>query len=402
MTALYPVLDAVVTAHLGRTFPACSICVIDRAQVVLEHAWGWIDPESQQFPAQPDTLFDFASLTKLFTTTALLRLLSSHGLGVDTRLVDLVPEFGMVNPRGIDGGQDPHTKQYVPTPADLVGQQVDVRAVTLRELLTHTSGLPPWRDVFAAAGPPPTPPDQPDPVSRDLRWANALAALVQYAFVAPRDGIVRYSDVGLMLLGEAVTRLGPYSDLETALRSLVMEALPPGELGFNPVRSGQNRREQTAPTEDDPLWRKRRVWGEVHDENACGLGGVAGHAGLFGTARALASFGEHWLHEAEPFGVSAALRAEAVREQAVTGDVRRGLGWALKAHTDSMAGDRLSPSSFGHSGFTGTTLWIDPRAELVIATLTNSVYYGRHSTGYAMTHTFRRALHDAIAEVCGH
>ncbi|MFN8379014.1 MAG: serine hydrolase domain-containing protein [Anaerolineae bacterium] len=400
MTTLFPVADAIVQLHLGRTFPACSICVIDHGQVVLESAWGWVDPEARQVPAQPDTLFDFASLTKLFTTTALLRLLDSHDLSVDTPLVDLVPEFGAVNPRSIDGGQDPHSKQHLPTPDDLNGHLVDVRAVTLRELLTHTSGLPHWRDVYAAAGPPPTPPDQPDPIARETRWANGLAALVQYPFVAPPDGIVRYSDIGLMLLGEAVTRLQSTGDLESAIRVLVTDALPPGELGFNPVRNSWSQRSEIAPTEDDPLWRQRRVWGEVHDENACGVGGVAGHAGMFGTARALAAFGERWLHEAEPFGVQAAFRAEAICEQATTGDVRRGLGWALKARTDSMAGDRLSMSSFGHSGFTGTTLWIDPEAELVIATLTNSVYYGRHTTAYATTHDFRRALHDAIAEAC--
>jgi CubicO group peptidase (beta-lactamase class C family) len=85
----------------------------------------------------------------------------------------------------------------------------------------------------------------------------------------------------------------------------------------------------------------------------------------------------------------------------VSDGTRRGLGFALKAEVDSMTGDRLSQNTFGHSGFTGTTLWIDPDAELVIATLTNSVYFGRHSAAYAATHDFRRALHDAVAEACG-
>lgn len=158
MRTLLAAVDAVVKDHVGRTFPACSFCVIDHAQVVLENAWGWIDPEEEQLPARPDTRFDFASLTKLFTTTALLSLLGEHDLNVDTPLVELVPAFGAVNPRSIDGGQDPHSKEYLPTPATHIGQQVDVHEVTLRHLLTHTSGLPPWRDVYNAAGPPPTPP----------------------------------------------------------------------------------------------------------------------------------------------------------------------------------------------------------------------------------------------------
>ena len=400
MKRLEKAVDAVVQAHVGRTFPACSVCVAHNDRVVLENAWGWIDPETRLLPTRPDTLFDFASLTKLFTTTALLTLLGLHDLSVDTPLVELVPEFGAVNPRGIDGGQDPHSKEYLPTPAALAGQQVDVRTVTLRHLLTHTSGLPPWRDVYKSAGPPPAPPGQPDPLPREARWANALAALVQYPFVAVPDGVVRYSDIGLLLLGEAVARLGDGRDLETSIRRRVTNALPPGELSFNPVGSGLKAREQTTPTEDDPTWRQRRVWGEVHDENACGVGGVAGHAGLFGTARALAAFGQIWLDEREPFGVPATLRDAAISEQAPTGGVRRGLGWALKAAENSMAGDSLSMASFGHSGFTGTTLWVDPEAGLVIATLTNSVYYGRHSEAYARTHEFRRALHDAIAEAC--
>ncbi|MBL8146118.1 MAG: beta-lactamase family protein [Anaerolineae bacterium] len=400
MNALATAVDAVVQAQVGRTFPACSVCVAHGGRVVLEKAWGWLDPETRLLPAQANTLFDFASLTKLVTTTALLALLGKHGLGVDTPLVEIVPEFGAVNPRGIDGGQDPHSKDHLPTPAAMEGQQVDVGSVTLRHLLTHTSGLPPWRDVYKAAGPAPAPPGQPDPLPHPARWANALAALVQYPFVAPPDGVVRYSDIGLLLLGEAVARLHASGDLEAAIRRQVIDSLPPGELGFNPVGSGMKAREQTAPTEDDPTWRKRRVWGEVHDENACGVGGVAGHAGLFGTARALAAFGLRWQKEREPFGVPAAVRDAAISEQATTGGVRRGLGFALKAAEDSMAGDRLSMASFGHSGFTGTTLWIDPEAELVIAVLTNSVYYGRHSEAYARTHTFRRALHDAIAEAC--
>lgn len=393
-------VDEVVRSHLERTFPACAIYIIHRGQPVLNRAWGWIDPEMRTLPANTETLFDFASLTKLFTVTALLSLLSTHGLTVDTPLADVLPEFTRTNPRSIDGGQDPHSKQHLPTPPDKLGRQVDARAVTLRHVLTHTSGLPPWRDVYTAAGPPPVPPDEPEPVPRALRWSNGLAALVQYPFVASPDGIVRYSDIGLMLLGEAVARLHPSGDLETAIRVQVADALQTGSICFNPVRSGRFERAQTAPTEVDPGWRKRRVWGEVHDENACGVGGVAGHAGLFGTAGALAEFGARWLRDAEPFGVSSALRQAAIREQAVTGDTRRGLGFALKAATDSMAGDRLSPRSFGHSGFTGTTLWIDPDAELVIATLTNSVYSGRHSAAYARTHEFRRTLHDAIAEAC--
>jgi serine-type D-Ala-D-Ala carboxypeptidase len=401
MTDVRQAVEAVVAAHLDTTFPACAVCVVHDGTVLLDAGWGWIDPETRRIPATSDTLFDFASLTKLFTASACLSLLTAAGLSLDTPLAEILPEFAELSPRPIDGGQDPHSKQRLPVPSALIGQTVDPAQVTLRHLLTHTSGLPPWRDVFNAAGPAPAAPDQPEPLSRTERWAHALAALVSYPFVAHPDGIVRYSDVGLMLLGEATARLHGSGDLALALRERVFWPLEMGPIMFNPVRDEGIPRWRIAPTEDDPAWRGRRAWGEVHDENACGVGGVAGHAGLFGTARALAAFGVRWLSSDTPFGIAAALRNQAITQQAETEGTRRGLGFALKAYSDSMAGDRLSADSFGHSGFTGTTLWADPRAGLVIAVLTNSVYYGRDSAAYARTHDFRRALHDAVAEACG-
>jgi CubicO group peptidase (beta-lactamase class C family) len=137
----------------------------------------------------------------------------------------------------------------------------------------------------------------------------------------------------------------------------------------------------------------------VHDENACGLGGVAGHAGLFGTAYAVACLGESWRQQPEDrLGIRPEISAEARVLHAESGGQRRGLGFALKALEDSSAGEQMSARTFGHTGFTGTSLWIDPDAHLTIAVLTNSVYYGRDSQGYADTHGFRRAVHDAIWE----
>lgn len=388
-----PTIESIITTHLDHTFPACALCVLREGAELVDGAWGYVDPDTRRIPATPDTLFDFASLTKLFTTTAFLSLKSD----IDTPLAAILPEFAALSPRPIDGGQDPHSKQPLPTPPALVGATVDPARVTFRQLLTHTSGLPPWRDVYKSAGDAPPPPDQPDPTPRPLRWQRAMAAVVRYPFVAPPDDIVRYSDVGLMLLGEAVARLYG-GDLQGAIHVRVIDKLGGETVLFNPMQQGIPR-SRIAPTEADTTWRKRRVWGEVHDENACGVGGVAGHAGLFGTARALAAFGAHWLDSSTPFGIPADLRAAAITQQAATDGTRRGLGFALKAHQDSMAGDKMSRNAFGHSGFTGTTLWIDPDARVVVALLTNSVYYGRGSAAYARTHEFRRALHDAIMAI---
>lgn len=394
-------LESVVLTHLGTTFPACAICVEHRGIVVYEGAWGWIDPDRRTTPVTQETLFDLASVTKLFTATAFLSLVSEGKVRLDDPLVSVVPEFGAVAPRAIEGGQDPHSKQRLPTTPEFAGQTADPVRVTFRHLLTHTSGLAPWRDVYNAAGDAPPPPDQPMTAEAQAwRWRRGLAAINTYPFVAPPDGVVRYSDLGLMLLGEATARLDG-SDLEAAIRRRVIDHLggdTPRHVLFNPVRDGGRPRAQVAPTEDDPTWRKRRAWGEVHDENCCGLGGVTGHAGLFGTARAVAGLGALWLRAPSAFGITSEIAREATTLQAESDGTRRGLGFALKAATNSMAGEKMGARAYGHSGFTGTTLWIYPDAHVVVALLTNSVFYGRHSEAYGRTDDFRRAMHDAVME----
>lgn len=358
-------------------------------------AGGWRAPQFSE-PGQLEnnftTLFDFASLTKLFTTTAFLSLVSAGKTSLDAPLVSVIPEFGAQSPRPIEGGQDPHTKQRLPTPPERVGETVDPSQVTFFHLLTHTSGLPPWRDIYNAAGDAPRPPGQTDPVSRSVRWARALEALCACPFVAQPGEAVRYSDIGLMLLGEAVSRLhGTPGELDRAIQARVLDPLGLKTVTFRPLDAGHSLN-VIAPTEMDSTWRQRRVWGEVHDENACGVGGVAGHAGLFGTAADLAAFGQAWLTETIP-GVDRALIRQAVSEQAVTEGERRGIGWMLPSLQGSSAGDLMSRSAYGHTGFTGTSLWIDPSQALVVAALTNRVYFGRETEPI---YKFRRALHDHV------
>jgi len=384
-------VEQVILNNLGRVFPAVTLVIIKDGDVLLHRAWGHLDPETQTRPAQTDSLFDLASITKIFTVTALLALLHARGVALDTPLVDLIPEFGADGPRPIDGGQDPHTKESLPVPDHLRGLTVDPGRVTLQHLLTHTAGLAAWRAVYQAAGPVPAPPDQPEPVSRAVRWANALRALCAYPFVGEPGAVVLYSDLGLLLLGEVVRRLSG-RELDEAIRAQVLQPLQLPSPTFNPLRNDRCR-QQIHPTEDDPNWRGRRVWGEVHDENACGVGGVAGHAGLFAAARDVAALGQAWLEEDERLAIPRDLMRLAKQEQAATGDLRRGLGWQIKPRVASFAGDLLSENTFGHTGFTGNSLWIDPERRLVIATLTNAVYYGREFNGF---YEFRRAIHDTI------
>jgi CubicO group peptidase (beta-lactamase class C family) len=388
-------LQGIIDPHLGETFPTLALAVIHQGKITLEAAWGWTDPETQQYPVTPESRFDLASVTKLFVATTFLGLVSAGQVRLEDALVSIIPEFAAANPRPVDGGQDPHTREMLPAPAARRGLTVNPAQVTFRHLLTHTSGLAPWRAVFDAAGPLPLPPDQPDPLDRATRWANGLKAIYSYPFIATPGTEIHYSDLGLILLGEAVARLhGASGDLASAVQARVLNPLRLTSATYNPLRNGCERG-AIPPTEFDTLWRKRRCWGEVHDENACGLGGVAGHAGLFARARDVAALGQAWLIRDARLHITPDVMDAATRTQAEDDSVRRGLGWMLRSHTDSSAGDVFDLTAYGHTGFTGTSLWIDPTRELVVACLTNRVYPGREKPGI---HAFRRAVHDCLAE----
>jgi CubicO group peptidase (beta-lactamase class C family) len=390
-------LDAAVTSRLDDVFPACALCVVRDGHTLLNHAWGFADPQTRQIPVTTETRFDLASVTKLYTAATFLGMVSAGRVGLDDPLIRIVPEFGASGPRSVDGGQDPHTRQRLPPEPGMEGKQVDPATITFRHLLTHTSGLAPWRDVYNEAGPPPVPPDEPEPVPRAQRWQRGIAAICDYPFVGIPGDKVRYSDLGLILLGEATSRLhGQSGALDDAIRARVSQPLDLKTIAFNPVRNGLDRA-LTVPTELDESWRKRRPWGEVHDENADGLGGVSGHAGLFGAARDVAALGQAWLDRDPRLEINPPLMAEAIREQAETDGMRRGLGWLVKTHVGAWAGDLFSDSAFGHTGFTGTSLMVDPERRLVVACLTNAVYPGRNRPGPGI-YEFRREIHTLLAQ----
>ena len=383
-------LETLLEQHLPRTFPALSLCAIHHGEMVLEGAWGWTDPNTYQIPVSSDTLFDLASVTKIIVETSLLTLVNAGKIKLQDRLVDVIPEFGHLNPREISGGQDPHTGRFLAVDGEYNDPSVDVTAVTFKHLLTHTSGLPPWRSVYLLASDHVPAPPAFGHEYDGSRWRRGLAGMLNFPFAGPVGDTVRYTDIGIMLLGEAVARL--HGDrLDRAVRELVLDPLNLRSFTYNPVLNGMPR-EKTVPTENDDNWRCRRAWGEVHDENACGLGGIAGHAGLFATAQDVAAFGNAWVSGDSRLRLSPSLRGHATRQHA-HGQFRMGLGWLLKAAEDSSAGDLYSANSYGHTGFTGTSLWIDPVRRLVTAVLTNRVYHGRQADNI---HSFRRSIHELI------
>ena len=388
-------LDQFMQTAVESIFPTAVLHIRHQGKIVYERSYGWLDPETRESPTQPDTLFDLASLTKLFTITAFLRLVDRGETELDTAVADILPPF--YGKRPIQPYEDPlHPGQFV-TVSQAVGE-VDASQITFRHLLTHTSGLPAWRPLFRL------PPEQ-------IR-SNMFGTFFSY----PTGTRVIYSDLGLILLGWAIEKVVA-RPLPAAISHLVSEPLdiPYNQLHFIEIKrlrdfetisqSPDPQIPQSPPDRKSSLsissptefchWRGRRMQGEAHDENAWALNGVSGHAGLFGTATAVAALGQAWLDilNGDNDLLPRPLAQEAVSLQAEDGLVRRGLGWALWSPAPESASHPLGQSTFGHTGFTGTSLYIDPERELVIVCLTNEVYYGRKNRGIA---SFRVGLHKKI------
>jgi CubicO group peptidase (beta-lactamase class C family) len=295
------------------------------------------------------TYFDLASLTKVLATLpAILKLISAGEVALDDRLGRFFSNAGWFQ---------------TPSLAD----------VTIRALLTHSAGLAAWRPLFATVS------------SRQTAIANLLQSSLEHPV-----GRYVYSDLGFMLLGVLIERLsGQRQD------AFVIEHLY-APLGLMTLRYGPLSGVPVAATEDCG-WRNKLLEGVVHDENAFVMDGVAGHAGLFGTAADIARFAQLVLAHHEALGKPELLQL-AQTAQLCTGDVRRGLGWQLKSPT-SCAGQRASEASFGHTGFTGTSLWLDPQQGWFAVLLSNRVHPSR--SGGAQLHQLRCTFHDAVAAEFG-
>jgi len=285
-----------------------------------------------------DTLFDLASLTKVVATLpALLSLVDEGRLGLDDPVIRHAAEFA-------------HP------------------AVTIRQLLQHTSGLPA---------------DLPH-VPRGCRGRKVLEEIARTPLEAAPGSRVVYSDLGMIVLGEIIARTAG-EPLEQAAKRRVFDPLGMSDTGFAPCLPGLARRAAATEYVDGAY-----IVGEVHDEKCYHMGGVSGSAGLFSTASDLVRYTRLWLHPEKTGIFSPDLFSECFRRP-VGG---RALGWEVR-HGDYLppaCGAAWPIGSFGHTGFTGTSLWIDPQAGLSVVWLTNAVHFGRHTP----IRTLRRVLHDRI------
>ena len=361
-------IAAVIAAHLERTFPAAALVVDVGAEEIYARAFGFVDPETKRRPTRLDTRFDLASVSKLFTVTAFMTYVEEGRLSLDQPVWHLLPEFDDKRPIRPypDPAQTGTAVHVVPPTAEVV----DAGCVTYRHLLAHNSGLPAWLPLFELG-------------SRERAYTAAL----ECAFAYPTGTHVVYSDIGLILLGLALERLAGQR-LDQIVRERVTGPHGLDSIGYNPIDQIA-----VAPTEVC-RWRKRRLVAEVHDENAGAMDGVAGHAGLFAHARDVAALGGLYRRGGAPLLGRASVH-EMTRVQAQQGDVRRGLGFALWSPNFDASSNPLSQASFGHLGYTGTSLWVDPLRDMVVCCLTNRVYYGRDNADQMAA--FRVTLHQAIA-----
>jgi CubicO group peptidase (beta-lactamase class C family) len=346
-------------------FPGAVLALGLRGELAHLRAFGRLGYDAQASPVAADTIYDLASLTKVIVTTTLaMQLVDEEKLDLAAPVCELVPGF-------TGGGKE---------------------RVTARQLLSHSGGLTWWAPLYKE-------------VQGQAAYLERIAAM-ELAYEPGTKAV--YSDLGLILLGRVIERSAGDS-IDALARTRVLGPLGMADTCYRP---GAELRARIAPTENDP-WRGRVLRGEVHDENAAALGGVAPHAGLFGTAPDLARFAAMLLAGGLHQGRRMVSRAtlQLFTERAGVRLASRALGWDTPANETSersstpgapgytAAGSLLSARSFGHTGFTGTSLWLDPERELFVILLTNRVHPTRENN--AIRAVRARVADAAVAALAG-
>ncbi|HEX5702767.1 MAG TPA: serine hydrolase domain-containing protein [Pyrinomonadaceae bacterium] len=341
-------------------FPSAVYVVAERSRGVFADALGDATREPEKRPATLKTIYDLASLTKPLVTGLLCARQMEHGgLNIDDRVADYLPEF----------------------------HREDKRNITIKHLLAHTSGLPAWLPIYLQA--------------KDKGEAMAAIAERPLAYV-PGERVV-YSDLGFIALGFLLQRVSGRSLPELA-QDEIFVPLELGHTFFNPsaaMRTGVAACETGNAYERDMCerdfagqtyagWRSKIIWGEVHDGNAHFLGGAAGHAGLFSNAADTLRIANQFI--AELSQLLSAETCQLFRQNFTEGlNENRSFAWQLAATKDSTAGGSLSPDAFGHTGFTGTSCWIDAARQRVFILLTNRTHARQHP--FANINAVRREFH---------
>ena len=371
MTGLDAIQSAMDQAVQDGVFPGAVLAVRQDGAVRALVVAGRLSTDPPGNQVQPSTIYDLASLTKpLVTVTSILLLVQGGKLEVENAIQTILPE--------------------------LSGSSIG--PASLRDLLTHSSGLPGWRPLYerlelkglVAGGTPPS----------AIRQA-VLELIRDEPLIYGRGERSLYSDLGFILLGFAVERLAGVS-LDEYFEEMIAGPSGARPLLFTPlklrIKTFPIDPSIIAPTERD-VRKGRCLRGEVHDDNAAAMAGVAGHAGLFGTAEAVLRVSGAWLqaHRGKKSMLDQELVREFTKRQSQIAQSSWALGWDTPSSLSS-SGAYFSTASFGHLGYTGTSLWIDPVRELEVLLLSNRVHPTRTNEKIK---AFRPLIHDLIfAELC--
>jgi CubicO group peptidase (beta-lactamase class C family) len=337
---------------MGR-LPGAVLAVGTTEQLYFYYAVGYsqVFPEPERRPMQLDTIFDLASLTKVVATLPSVMILVEQGnIRLDQSVSHYLPEF----------------------------QGKDKEKVTVRHLLTHTAGLPASKDFY----------------SHGWNLQQMHHSLFETDLVYKTGSEVVYSDLGFMLLGILVERVSGLR-LDQFAYKHVFAPLQMNDTRFNPPLTLKNR---TAATE----YRNhldRYQCAEVHDENAGAMGGISGHAGLFATLADLVRYATCFMQDGT-LGRFQLLRPETVTEmrrlQTIGLHGSRGLGWVMYRPGDGSFGGCFDSEGYGHTGFTGTSLYLNPQQNLFVVLLTNRVHFGRTDDMIQIRQTVHRLIYDAV------
>jgi len=350
-------IEKLLTAGIAdKAYPGCAVIVGTSREVLYSRGFGHFEYDKQGSEVTPETLYDLASLTKVVgTTSVVLTLVRDEKLQLSDTVEKFLPGFVTA----IESPEEQSRRQLV----------------TIEHLLTHTSGLPAWKRLDRTA----------------KNYQEAIAAVVATPLEADPGTRTRYSDLGMILLGEIAARAGekPLAELE---RERIFKPLEMLDTLRNPPETLLPRIAPTERRAAGGFWQ-----GVVHDENARTGEGITGHAGLFSTSTDLARWAREWLlalHGNSKIFPRELAQQFTTRCELVEGS-SRALGWDTPS-PGSSSGTRISRQSFGHTGFTGTSLWIDPTRDLYIILLTNAVHPQR---GHGRHFPIRRNLADLAAEL---
>ena len=356
----YPkITDILERGKKSRIFPGIFLLFAHKGAIKYKKAIGYASLVPEKTSLQESAVFDLASLTKtIATTSALMLLVQEKEIGLDDKASRFVPSL------------ERHGKSEI----------------TIRHLLTHSAGFPAWRPYYREIC-----------KRRDFTPGSIIKRAVyemvhREPLVSPVGKESRYSDLGFILLGEIIENVSEKS-LDKVCREKIFKRLGMDNTFFIPLDEKKHQKNRLfAATEDCP-WRKRVITGEVHDDNAYVMGGVSGHAGLFSTGEDVSLFAKELLDilRGEKGFVSQKILREFVTRQNLVKNSTWALGWDTPSRILSTSGKYFSEESIGHTGFTGVSLWIDLKREIVVVLLSNRVHPSRENEVF---NRFRPYIHD--------